>query len=102
MSKDLLFIIALTLVCVASAYGLARYRPPIANRPLLFVWLAALSVPLFVGGVLLHNMLDALFAVEEPIFFLLAVVGAPLLFIGGLVGASVTGLQIWMRAHGGH
>jgi hypothetical protein len=46
---------------------------------------AATAVALFVVGVVGHNALSALFDVEEPFFFLLAVIVAPVLLVYGIV-----------------
>lgn len=51
--------------------------------------LAAFAVALFVVSVVLHNLVSGLLGVEEPVFFLLAVVVAPLLFVAGVAGSIV-------------
>jgi hypothetical protein len=54
-----------------------------------FLRITALAPLLFVISVVLHNVISAVIGREEPVFFLLAVVGAPLLLVAGLAGASV-------------
>lgn len=57
-----------------------------------FLALAGLSAVGFVVCAVLHNAVDAVFHVDEPFFFLLAVIGAPLGIAVGLVGAALTAL----------
>lgn len=67
---------------------LARRADPGWTR--VFLWIAAASAIGFPVGVVLHNAADALFHVEEPVFFLLAVIGAPVGLLVGLTGAVVS------------
>lgn len=55
-----------------------------------FVWLMVVAVVAFPVCVVLHNAISALLGIEEPVFFLLAVVVAPLAFAVGLVGVLVS------------
>lgn len=100
MSPAAIIVVTLVLGSVSTGVALARYRPPLADRVRLFVWLAAASVPVFLTGVLLHNLVDAMLHVEEPVFFLVAVVVAPLMFVGGLLAAAGMGLYRFIRVHG--
>jgi hypothetical protein len=50
-------------------------------------WISAIAFPVCA---VLHNAFDAVFHVEEPVFFLLAVIGAPLGVLVGLAGAAIT------------
>ncbi|MCL5107586.1 MAG: hypothetical protein M1401_01670 [Chloroflexi bacterium] len=54
-----------------------------------FLLLVGASPLIFVAGVFLHNVLSWLLQVEEPVFFLVAIVGAPLAFVVGAVGTTV-------------
>lgn len=54
-----------------------------------FLVLCPLSLPVFIIGVFLHNALSALFNIEEPVFFIVAVIIAPLVFAVGLLGSLV-------------
>lgn len=54
-----------------------------------FAFLAAFAVALFMVSVVLHNLVSGLLGIEEPVFFLLAVVVAPLLFVAGVAGGVV-------------
>jgi hypothetical protein len=58
----------------------------------VFLWIAAASAIAFPLGVVLHNATEALLDVEEPVFFLLAVVVAPAGLLIGLAGAAVSGI----------
>lgn len=54
-----------------------------------FLMIAAIGVGLFVTSVPLHNLVSGLFKIEEPVFFLIAVVAAPVLVAMGIVGSLV-------------
>ncbi len=54
-----------------------------------FLVVTAFSPLLFVAGVVLHNVIYGLTHVEEPVFFLIAVVVAPVAFAVGIVGSLV-------------
>jgi energy-converting hydrogenase Eha subunit A len=51
-----------------------------------FAWIAGLALPTFVLAVVLHNVEYAITGVEEPTFILIAIVGAPTMFLGGVGG----------------
>lgn len=48
-----------------------------------------ISGVVFIVSVILHNSISAILGVEEPVFFLIAVVVAPLAFVVGAVGSAV-------------
>ncbi len=87
MTNFLMLVLAAFLVSVAS-FLLYRRTPRGWTKVFLAVTaLSALALPV---GAILHNAVDALFHVEEPVFFLLAVVGAPLGVLVGIVGAAIS------------
>lgn len=47
--------------------------------------IAVLAIPVFILAVLLHNLVSAIFGGEEPVFFLIALVVAPAMLIGGII-----------------
>jgi len=47
--------------------------------------LLPLSVAIFAGGVVLHNVISGLLGIEEAIFFLVALWVAPGVFVAGLI-----------------
>lgn len=49
--------------------------------------LAVLAIPLAVVAVILHNLVSAVAGFEEGFFFMVALFGAPLLFIAGVIRA---------------
>ncbi len=49
---------------------------------------AAMALPLFVVFVVLHNLVYGLIGVEEGVFFLLALLVAPAMLVGGVVAAA--------------
>ena len=78
------------LVLAVALPFLARRVGPGWTR--VFLWIAAASAIAFPVGAVLHNAADALLHVEEPVFFLLAVIGAPAGLMIGLAGAAVSAL----------
>jgi hypothetical protein len=72
-------------------YDRAGVEIPPRRRKLLkwFLILGVMSLPTFIVGVFMHNALAALFNVEEPVFFVIAVIVAPLLLAAGLLGSLV-------------
>ncbi|HEX6851655.1 MAG TPA: hypothetical protein VF139_09625 [Candidatus Polarisedimenticolaceae bacterium] len=83
-----LMLIGAALVLAAISFVLYRRAPRGWTR--IFLGLAAISAIAFPVGAVLHNAIDALFHVEEPVFFLIAVIGAPVGVLVGLVGAAIT------------
>jgi hypothetical protein len=53
------------------------------------VWAMLAAIPVAVIGVVMHNLIYAITDAEEPFFFILAIFGAPLLFVAGLLGAVI-------------
>ena len=43
----------------------------------------------FIVSVILHNAISAILGVEEPVFFIIAVIVAPLAFVVGAIGSIV-------------
>ena len=54
-----------------------------------FLLTAGMSVGAFIIGVFLHNALSGLLGVEEPVFFIISVILAPLGLAVGLIGSLV-------------
>lgn len=62
---------------------------------------ALLSAVAILVSVIVHNFLAGLLHTEEPVFFLIAVVVAPLGLVTGLAGAAICTFVNWRRrAHG--
>ena len=72
-------------------YDLAEPKMAARRLKLLrtFLLLIGISVGVFIISVFLHNALSALFGVEEPVFFTIAVFLSPLALAVGLVGSLV-------------
>jgi hypothetical protein len=84
----------LTVLAIASAavylYVVgARRRIAGGRRARAFLFLALGGLVAFPVGVVLHNVISGLAHVEEPVFFVLAVLLAPLAMLIGAVGAFV-------------
>ncbi len=54
-----------------------------------FLLITGISVGIFIISVFLHNALSGLLGVEEPVFFIIAVIVAPLALAVGLIGSLV-------------
>lgn len=54
-----------------------------------FVLTMSISAGAFVVSVLAHNVISAWFGIEEPVFFIIAVILAPVAFLVGAVGSIV-------------
>jgi len=67
-------------------------------RAAICLRVAMAALPLFVAGVVLHNLVFGLVGVEEGVFFLLALLGAPAMFAGGLAAAAHAA---WRTPRGG-
>jgi len=70
-----------------------RAEPNISERGLrmlkIFLIVAGSSVAVFILSVFLHNMISGLFGKEEPVFFTIATIIAPLGLVVGLIGSLV-------------
>jgi hypothetical protein len=62
-----------------------------------FLTLALLSAVAILVSVVVHNCLAGLLHAEEPFFFVIAVVVAPLGLVIGLAGAGVCAFVSWRR-----
>ena len=56
------------------------------------LFVAAAGLVLFPVAVVLHNLVTALVGGEEPVFFLIAVILAPLALLAGTLGAVISAL----------
>ena len=81
------------LVYLLSYLFYDRAEPKMGERRLrmlkIFLLVAGISLATFVISAFLHNALSALFGVEEPVFFIIAVIISPLALVVGLVGSLV-------------
>jgi hypothetical protein len=82
------FVALIVLAFVLAAISFVLYRRSPRGWTRIFLGLAAVSAIAFPVGAVLHNAIDALFHVDEPVFFLTAVIGAPIGVLVGLVGAA--------------
>ena len=54
-----------------------------------FLLIMGISAGAFVVSVIAHNAIGAWFGIEEPVFFIIAVILCPLAFLVGAVGSIV-------------
>jgi uncharacterized membrane protein len=81
-------LVLLAVAIAALSYGLYRKAP--SRRTRMFLAVAGISALAFPIAAVLHNAVDALFHVEEPVFFLIAVIGAPIGVVVGVIGAALS------------
>ena len=55
----------------------------------VFLLVPGIALVVFIVSVFLHNTVSALLNVEEPVFFIIAVILSPLAFAAGLIGSLV-------------
>lgn len=89
-----LLMVGVAVALFAVVFLLYRRAPRGWTRVFLAIaWISAAAFPVCV---ILHNLVGGVFHVEEPVFFLLAVLGAPLGVLVGLVGAAIAA---WRAGH---
>ena len=70
-----------------------RSEPKLSEKALkmlkVFLILAGISLAVFIISVFLHNIISGLLNVEEPVFFIIAVIISPLAFAAGIIGSLV-------------
>ena len=75
------------------ALGLAvvilTIKQKVKGKLKFFLILAGAAAAGFVASVILHNLLSALLRIEEPVFFLIAVLVCPAAFLIGAVGSII-------------
>lgn len=91
-------LIAILTLTVAAVVVVSKVRVTTATWPERFLWVAAVSTLSFFPSVVLHNVVSAVLKVEEPVFFIVAVIGAPLGLAAGLVAAAVSSLMLRVHA----
>jgi hypothetical protein len=81
------------LVYLMSYLYYDRAEPKMDGRLLkllkTFLLIMGLSIGVFIVSVFLHNALSALFGVEEPVFFIIAVILSPAALAVGIIGSLV-------------
>jgi hypothetical protein len=88
------FLLLVGAAVVAAVVSFLLYRRVPRGWTKMFLAIAGISALAFPVCALLHNLVDAVFHFEEPVFFLLAVIAAPAGIAVGLIGAALTaGLQ---------
>ncbi|NPV10076.1 MAG: hypothetical protein HPY83_19185 [Anaerolineae bacterium] len=79
-------------VYVVSYVFYDRVAPVLSERSMAvlrtFLVIAGASVAAFVVSAVLHNAVSALFGIEEPVFFTIAVLLAPAGFLVGVLGSA--------------
>ena len=70
-----------------------RAQPKLSERGLtvlkVFLLVAGIALATFIISIFLHNGLDAIFGIEEPVFFVIAVFVSPVAFAVGIIGSLV-------------
>jgi len=95
---DVVHVLGALLVSGGMAYFFSyvfhdRVEPSLSERSLAmlktFLIVAGTALGAFVVSVVLHNVLSGLLGTEEPVFFIIAVLIAPLAFLVGILGSLV-------------
>jgi len=95
---DLVDVLGGLFIATGAAYLLSylffdRAEPNLSQRGLTmlkgFLITAGSAVAVFILGVFLHNLVSALFDIEEAVFFTIATIIAPLGLATGLIGSLV-------------
>ena len=82
-----LAMIGLAVLLAVVSFVLFRRAPRGWTKIFLaLAWISALAFPVCA---VLHNAFDAVFHVEEAVFFLIAVIGAPVGVAVGRIGAAI-------------
>ncbi len=84
------FLLLVGTAVIAAVVLFLLYRRTPRGWTRVFLGIAGISAIAFPVCAVLHNAMDAIFHVEEPVFFLLAVIGAPAGVVTGLLGAAIT------------
>jgi len=81
------------LVYLLSYLYYDRAEPKMNGRLLkllkTFLLIIGLSIGTFIVSVFLHNALSALFGIEDPVFFIIAVIISPAALAAGIIGSLV-------------
>ena len=98
VTPDIVHVLGGLFLAVGVVYLLSylfydRVEPKLDKRGLkmlkIFLLVAGISLGAFIISAALHNAMSALFGIEEPVFFFIAVIIAPLAFAVGLIGSLV-------------
>ncbi|HEY92566.1 MAG TPA: hypothetical protein G4O17_02325 [Dehalococcoidia bacterium] len=98
VTPDIVHVLGGLFLSVGAVYLLSylfydRVEPKLDKRGLkmlkIFLLVAGISLGAFIISAVLHNSMSALFGIEEPVFFFIAVIIAPLAFAVGLIGSLV-------------
>jgi hypothetical protein len=88
------FLLLVGAAVIAALVSFLLYRRAPRGWTRVFLAIAGTSALAFPFCAVLHNLIDAVFHVDEPVFFLLAVIAAPAGIAVGLIGAALmAGLQ---------
>jgi len=66
-----------------------KMTPGMLKLQKTFLLIVGLSIGVFIISVFLHNILCALIGIEEPVFFIIAVIVSPLALAAGIIGSLV-------------
>ncbi len=69
-------------------------KQKVAGKLKVLLLLTGASATGFLVFVILHNLVSALLNIEEPVFFILAVIMCPLGFLVGTVGTIIQAIKI--------
>jgi len=98
LNPDTIHLIGALFISAGAVYALSylfydRAEPKLGERGLrmlkTFLMVAGISVAVFILSAFLHNIVSGLVGTEEPVFFIIATILAPLAFAVGIIGSLV-------------
>lgn len=98
LNPDTVHLIGGLFISAGAVYALSylfydRAEPKLGERGLrmleTFLMVAGVSVAVFILSAFLHNIVSGLVGAEEPVFFIIATILAPLAFAVGIIGSLV-------------
>ena len=84
------FLMLVLVALAVTVLSFVLYRRAPRGWTKTFLGIATASALAFPVAAVLHNAFAAVFHLDEPVFFLIAVIGAPIGVAVGLIGAAIS------------
>jgi len=109
LNPEIMHLLGGLFISAGAVYALSylyydRAEPRLSERGLKmlkkFLVMAGASLAVFILSVFLHNMISGLLDIEEPVFFVISTIIAPLAFAVGIIGSLVLFIKgLFSRAY---
>ena len=109
LNPEIMHLLGGLFISAGAVYALSylyydRAEPRLSERGLKmlkkFLAMAGASLAVFILSVFLHNMISGLLDIEEPVFFVISTIIAPLAFAVGIIGSLVLFIKgLFSRAY---